>query len=129
MFTLCFEFRKNCLEGFENVELDSVLNVLDVIKNNVECDVCFEDEIGKGYLKVKVLLRAVDIVEFIVARSGLEKNFSGRGFTKKICGVEIIDANEDITAELLLDGEIEEKEVKISKIKRVFSHLLNKGGF
>lgn len=72
-----------------------------------------------------LLLRATDIVEFILARDGIGLNMEGRGFEEKVLGVEIHAEDETITEEVLLHGELEEKSLVTVKFPRV-KHLINK---
>ncbi|PQC93531.1 hypothetical protein CUN38_05165 [Enterococcus faecium] len=124
MFTVYFEFRKNCLKGFEELEMESAMNALNVIKENVNADICFDIQYGTGFVKAIVLLRAVDVVEFILARDGIGLNMAGRGFTEKVLGVEIHTEDETITEEVLLQGKLEEKALTKAKFPRV-KHLIN----
>lgn len=42
MFTVYFEFRKNCSNHFEELEVESVLNALKTISDNVNADICYD---------------------------------------------------------------------------------------
>lgn len=127
MFTLFLEFRKDCVAGFEELEVDSAQKVLNVIAQNVDADVCETIEYGNGYVKVKVFIRATDIVEFLVAREGLEMNMNGRNYKGVVKGIEIIDADETITPELLTEGKAERKKIKFPRVKYLVNKLLKKG--
>lgn len=125
MFTVYFEFHKNCLKGFEELEMENALNALKTISDNVNADICYEIQYSYGYVRVSLLLRATDIVEFILARDGIGLNMEGRGFGEKVLGVEIHAEDETITEEVLLHGELEEKSLVTVKFPRV-KHLINK---
>ena len=125
MFTVYFEFHKNCLNRFEELEMESVLNALKAISDNVNADICYDIQYGSGYVRVFLLLRAADIVEFILARDGIGLNMEGRGFKEKALGVEICAKDKTITEEVMLHGELEEKALTLVKFPRV-KHLINK---
>lgn len=125
MFTVYFEFHKNCLNRFEELEMESALNALKAISDNVNADICYDIQYGPGYVRVFLLLRATDIVEFILARDGIGLNMEGRGFEEKVLGIEIHTEDKTITEEALLHGELEEKALASIKFPRV-KHLINK---
>ncbi|MDV4829861.1 hypothetical protein NNG48_07100 [Enterococcus faecium] len=127
MFTLFLEFRKDCVLGFEELEVDSAQKVLNVITQSVNADVCETIDYGNGYVKAKVFIRATDIVEFLVAREGLEMNMNGRNYKGVVKGIEIIDADETITPELLMEGKAERKKIKFPRVKYLVNKLLKKG--
>lgn len=125
MFTVYFQFHKSCLNGFSELEMESALNALKAISDNVNADICYDIQYGPGYVRVFLLLRATDIVEFILARDGIGLNMEGRGFEEKVLGVEIHTEDKAITEEVLLHGELEEKALTLVKFPRI-KHLINK---
>ena len=125
MFTVYFQFHKSCLNGFSELEMESALNALKTISDNVNTDICYDIQYGPGYVRVFLLLRATDIVEFRLARDGIGLHLEGRGFEEKVLGVEIHAEDKTITEEVLLHGELEEKALTLVKFPRV-KHLINK---
>lgn len=105
--------------------MESALNALKAINDNADADICYDIQYGSGYVRVFLLLRATDIVEFILARDGIDLNMEGRGFEEKVLGVEIHTEDKTITEEVLLHGELEEKALVAVKFPRV-KHLINK---
>lgn len=105
--------------------MESALNALKAIGDNTNADICYDIQYGPGYVRVFLLLRATDIVEFILARDGIDLNMEGRGFEEKVLGVEIHTEDKTITEEVLLHGELEEKALVAVKFPRV-KHLINK---
>lgn len=130
MFTVYFQFHKPCLNGFSELEMESAMNVLEAIKNNPHSDVDLQYTIdyGCGYARIYVLMRAVDIVDFIIAREDTLLNLKGRGFNAKVLGTEIYDS--DYTEEDLLEGELEQRAVKkvnLPRLRFLLSKLSKKG--
>ncbi len=62
-------------------------------------------------------MRAVDIVDFIIAREDTLLNLKGRGFNAKVLGTEIYGS--DYTEEDLLEGELEQRAVKKVNLPRL----------
>lgn len=128
MFTIFMEFRKDTLKNFTELEVESVANALNIISQSVNADVCFDVQFGADFVKVFVLLRATEIVDFLATREGIELNLTGRGFVFKDAKIENTSEDESVTDELLLNGVIEKQmAVKVGLLKKVVSKLLKKG--
>lgn len=110
--------------------MESAMNVLEAIKNNPHSDVDLQYTVdyGCGYARIYVLMRAVDIVDFIIAREDTLLNLKGRGFDTKVLGTEIYDS--DYIEEDLLEAKLEQctvKKLKLPRLRFLLSKLSKKG--
>lgn len=76
-------------EGFADLEIESLLNVLHVMQQSYEADVVKKMTFTDDRVDGKLLIRCLDLPTWQVLRESIKLNIIGRGYTVELVGGSI----------------------------------------
>lgn len=76
-------------EGFADLEIESLLNVLHVMQQSYEADVVQKMTFTDDRVDGKLLIRCLDLPTWQVLRENIKLNIIGRGYTVELVGGSI----------------------------------------
>ena len=115
-------------EGFADLEIESLLNVLHVMQQSYEADVCQKLTFTDDRVDGKLLIRCLDLPTWQVIRDTIKLNIIGRGYTVELVGGSIgrEKIDEELGDALLTWDFVQEKPTKqvkrgmLGRLKAIF---------